>query len=106
MPDHLGICWPLDDSAREAARSWGRFYADLGDTRVPSRFRTPERSLAMLATEQLMMQNDKIVCPLKNRLQEPNPRRQQFEEYVRATGSLPPPAVSSESVKSPLSCEL
>ncbi|KAJ1944572.1 hypothetical protein EC988_005954 [Linderina pennispora] len=106
VPDHLGICWPLDDTAREAARSWGRFYADLGDTRVPSRFRTPDNSLAMLATEQLMMRNDKIVCPLKNRLQETNPKRQQFEEYVRATGSLPPPAVSSDFTKSPLRNEL
>ncbi|KAJ2082083.1 hypothetical protein H4R24_001881 [Coemansia sp. RSA 988] len=90
MPDDMGICWPLDDLDGASARSWGRFYADLGEVRVPTRFRVPQNSLSMLATEQLMMRNDKIVCPLKNRLQEVNPRRQSFEDYVRATGTVPP----------------
>ncbi|KAI9501663.1 hypothetical protein BX070DRAFT_236551 [Coemansia spiralis] len=107
LPDDMGICWPLDDVASEAASSWGRFYADLGGVRVPTRFRTPRHSLAMLATEQRMMCNDKIVCPLKNRLQEPNPRRQQFEDYIRETGTLPPPPpVSRNKPRSPLCSEI
>ncbi|KAJ2779199.1 hypothetical protein H4R18_004144 [Coemansia javaensis] len=91
IPDDMGVCWPLGGSPTDSARSWGRFYAELGQLRVPTRYRVPHRSLAMLATEQLMMRNDKIVCPLKNRLQESNPRRQAFEDYIRATGSIPPP---------------
>ncbi|KAJ2310019.1 hypothetical protein H4S02_009177 [Coemansia sp. RSA 2611] len=87
-PDDMGVCWPLDYGS---SRACGRFFADLGEVRVPSRFRVPQNSLAMLAGEQLMMRNDKIVCPLKNRLQEVNPRRQCFEDYVRATGAIPPP---------------
>lgn len=99
IEDVMGICWPLDNPFKyEDVRScWGRFYAELGDVRVPSRFRVPRHSLIKLATEQLMMQNDKIVCPLKNRLQEANPRRQQFEDYVREVGTLPPPPSSSSS---------
>ncbi|KAJ1799327.1 hypothetical protein LPJ59_001910 [Coemansia sp. RSA 2399] len=88
ISDEMSICWPLDDASRERTRSVGRFYTDLGGLHVPSRYRTPNRSLAMLATEQRMMVNDKIVCPLKNRLQEPNPGRQQFEDYIREIGSL------------------
>ncbi|KAJ2156168.1 hypothetical protein GGF46_005372 [Coemansia sp. RSA 552] len=94
-PDDMGVCWPLDAAAKEAAGSWGRFYADLGEARVPTRFRVPQHSLSMLASEQLMMRNDKIVCPLKNRLQEVNPRRQCFEDFVRATGTIPPPATDA-----------
>ncbi|KAJ2330384.1 hypothetical protein GGI00_003731 [Coemansia sp. RSA 2681] len=91
MADHAGTCWPLDAAAGDAAaRGWGRFYAELGGVRVPTRFRVPRHSLAMLAAEQLMMRNDKIVCPLKNRLQEPNPRRQRFEAHIHATGAVPP----------------
>ncbi|KAJ2548653.1 hypothetical protein GGH95_006393, partial [Coemansia sp. RSA 1836] len=90
MADHAGTCWPLDAAAGDAARGWGRFYAELGGVRVPTRFRVPRHSLAMLAAEQLMMRNDKIVCPLKNRLQEPNPRRQRFEAHIHATGTVPP----------------
>ncbi|KAJ2456379.1 hypothetical protein GGF42_003271 [Coemansia sp. RSA 2424] len=91
MADHAGTCWPLDAAAGDAAaRGWGRFYAELGGVRVPTRFRVPRHSLAMLACEQLMMRNDKIVCPLKNRLQEPNPRRQRFEAHIHATGTVPP----------------
>ncbi|PIA15311.1 hypothetical protein COEREDRAFT_82069 [Coemansia reversa NRRL 1564] len=99
VPDDMGICWPLDDLSSPSARSWGRFYAELGEVRIPTRFRVPQNSLFMLATEQLMMRNDKIVCPLKNRLQEANPRRQCFEDYVRATGTVPP----SPSTVKPLS---
>ncbi|KAJ2722269.1 hypothetical protein GGI07_003415 [Coemansia sp. Benny D115] len=91
LPDASGICWALtDQDAQDAAGSWGRFFASLGGVRVPTRFRTPQGSLAMLATEQLMMLNDKLVCPLRNRLQEPNPRRTAFEEHIRLTGALPP----------------
>ncbi|KAJ1965357.1 hypothetical protein GGI12_000835 [Dipsacomyces acuminosporus] len=106
LPDVLGICWPLDDAAKEAANSWGRFYAELGDVRVPTRFRSPLNSLAMLATEQLMMRNDKIVCPLKNRLLEANPRRQRFEDYIRTTGSIPPPGYAGELPASSLRNEV
>ncbi|KAJ1665993.1 hypothetical protein IW140_000581 [Coemansia sp. RSA 1813] len=107
MPDEMGICWPLDDASSERTNSWGRFYADLGGLRIPTRYRTPNRSLAMLATEQRMMLNDKIVCPLKNRLQEPNPRRQQFEDYIRETGSLPlPQSTCSSRPLSPLCSQL
>ncbi|KAJ2473995.1 hypothetical protein GGI02_000456 [Coemansia sp. RSA 2322] len=91
LADGMGTCWPLDAASADAARAWGRFYADLGGVRVPTRFRVPRHSLAMLAAEQLMMRNDKIVCPLKNRLHEPNPRRQRFEDHIAATGELPPP---------------
>ncbi|KAI8324998.1 hypothetical protein GQ54DRAFT_320176 [Martensiomyces pterosporus] len=106
MSDVLGICWPMDDAAREAAHNWGRFYADLGDVRVPTRFRVPQHSLTMLATEQLMMRNDKIICPLKNRLQEVNPRRQRFEDYIRSTGCIPPPAFAGDLPPSPLRHEI
>ncbi|KAJ2810184.1 hypothetical protein FBU31_008046, partial [Coemansia sp. 'formosensis'] len=60
IADHLGTCWPLDEASKDVSNSWGRFYADLGGVRVPTRFRVPRHSLAMLATEQLMMRNDKI----------------------------------------------
>ncbi|KAJ2745741.1 hypothetical protein GGI20_001911 [Coemansia sp. BCRC 34301] len=102
MTDHTGACWPLDDVSKDVARSWGRFYADLGGVRVPTRFRVPHHSLAMLATEQLMMRNDKIVCPLKNRLQEANPRRQLFEDYIHATGTIPVQARHARLHRSPL----
>ncbi|KAJ2610792.1 hypothetical protein H4S08_003451 [Coemansia sp. RSA 1365] len=105
VPDDMGICWPLDDLSNASAHSWGRFYAELGEVRIPTRFRVPQNSLSMLATEQLMMRNDKIVCPLKNRLQEANPRRQYFEDYVRATGSVPPPS-SAVKLLSPLRSEV
>ncbi|KAJ2802564.1 hypothetical protein H4R20_003232 [Coemansia guatemalensis] len=105
IPDDMGICWPLDDLTGASARSWGRFYADLGEVRVPTRFRVPQNSLSMLATEQLMMRNDKIVCPLKNRLQEVNPRRQCFEDYIRATGTVPP-SPSTVKPRSPLRSEV
>ncbi|KAJ2701823.1 hypothetical protein H4218_001207 [Coemansia sp. IMI 209128] len=102
ITDHMGTCWPLDEASKEAASSWGRFYADLGGVRVPTRFRVPRHSLAMLATEQLMMRNDKIVCPLKNRLQEANPRRQRFEDFINATGTIPLPAPPAKLRRSPL----
>ncbi|KAJ2664526.1 hypothetical protein IWW48_000779 [Coemansia sp. RSA 1200] len=107
MADELGVCWPLDEALSERAGSWGHFYAQLGDVRVPTRFRTPHQSLVMLATEQSMMASDKIVCPLKNRLQEPNPRRQLFEDHIRETGLLPPPLpTSSNRPRSPLCNQL
>ncbi|KAJ2706771.1 hypothetical protein FB645_001375 [Coemansia sp. IMI 203386] len=108
LPDAGGVCWALTDALHElATQSWNRFYASLGGVRVPTRYRTPRHSLNMLATEQLMMRNDKLICPLKNRLQEPNPRRQVFEEYIRATGTVPPPdSVSDRKIRSPLCNEL
>ncbi|KAJ2907573.1 hypothetical protein GGI21_003752 [Coemansia aciculifera] len=102
MADHEGTCWPLSEAAKDITRSWGRFYADLGSVRVPSRFRVPRHSLAMLASEQLMMRNDKIVCPLKNRLQEANPRRQLFEDYIHATGTIPAQSRTPKPRLSPL----
>ncbi|KAJ1821474.1 hypothetical protein LPJ56_001137, partial [Coemansia sp. RSA 2599] len=108
LPDVGGVCWALTDALHElATQSWSRFYASLGGVRVPTRYRTPLHSLTMLATEQLMMCNDKLICPLKNRLQEPNPRRQVFEEYIRATGTVPPPdSVADRKIRSPLCSEL
>ncbi|KAJ2777066.1 hypothetical protein GGI15_004628 [Coemansia interrupta] len=108
VPDVGGICWALSDALEELAKqSWTRFYASLGGVRVPTRFRTPEHSLNMLACEQLMMRNDKLICPLKNRTQEPNPRRQYFEEYIRTTGTVPPPdSVADRKACSPLRSEL
>ncbi|KAJ2695067.1 hypothetical protein GGH99_000341 [Coemansia sp. RSA 1285] len=107
MADELGVCWPLDEASSERAGSWGHFYAQLGDVRVPTRFRTPHQSLVMLATEQSMMASDKIVCPLKNRLQEPNPRRQLFEDHIRETGLLPPPLpTGTNRPRSPLCNQL
>ncbi|KAJ1717930.1 hypothetical protein LPJ61_007035, partial [Coemansia biformis] len=97
MADEMGICWPVGGAASDAACSWGRFYAELGEVRVPTRFRVPQHSLSKLATEQLMMRNDKIICPLKNRLQEANPRRQDFEDHIRATGTIPMPAARHRS---------
>ncbi|KAJ2630346.1 hypothetical protein H4R22_002737 [Coemansia sp. RSA 1290] len=93
-PDELGVCWPV---AGGCAREAPRFDAELGAVRVPPRFRVPQHSLAMLAGEQRMMRSDKIVCPLKNRLQEVNPRRQCFEDVVRATGAIPPPPAQEQS---------
>ncbi|KAJ2711566.1 hypothetical protein H4R19_003186 [Coemansia spiralis] len=104
LPDDMGICWPLGGTHSDAACAWGRFYAELGEMRIPTRFRTPQHSLAKLATEQLMMRNDKIVCPLKNRLQEPNPRRLAFEDHIRATGIILPPTVATRHC-SPLRSE-
>ncbi|KAJ2391139.1 hypothetical protein GGI05_003027 [Coemansia sp. RSA 2603] len=108
VPDVGGICWALSDALEELAKqSWTRFYASLGGVRVPTRFRTPEHSLNMLACEQLMMQNDKLICPLKNRTQEPNPRRQQFEEFIRTTGTVPQPdSAADRKACSPLRSEL
>ncbi|KAJ1721246.1 hypothetical protein LPJ53_004203 [Coemansia erecta] len=108
VPDVGGICWALSDALEELAKqSWTRFYASLGGVRVPTRFRTPEHSLNMLACEQLMMRNDKLICPLKNRTQEPNPRRQLFEEFIRATGTVPPPdSAADRKACSPLRSEL
>ncbi|KAJ2736798.1 hypothetical protein IW152_000552 [Coemansia sp. BCRC 34962] len=102
IADHMGTCWPLDEATKEVASSWGRFYADLGGVRVPTRFRVPRHSLAMLATEQLMMRNDKIICPLKNRLQEANPRRQRFEDFISATGTIPVQMPPTKLRRSPL----
>ncbi|KAJ2243307.1 hypothetical protein GGI13_006649 [Coemansia sp. RSA 455] len=102
ITDHLGTCWPLDEASKDVASGWGRFYAELGGVRVPTRFRVPLHSLAMLATEQLMMRNDKIVCPLKNRLQEANPRRQRFEDYINATGTIPLQVPPTKLRRSPL----
>ncbi|KAJ2453240.1 hypothetical protein EV183_002394 [Coemansia sp. RSA 2336] len=93
-PDELGVCWPV---AGGGAREAPRFDAELGAVRVPPRFRVPQHSLAMLAGEQRMMRSDKIVCPLKNRLQEVNPRRQGFEDVVRATGAIPAPPAAQPS---------
>ncbi|KAJ2341984.1 hypothetical protein IWW50_005918 [Coemansia erecta] len=93
-PDTQGVCWPLGAAAGARAHV-GSFFADLGEVRVPSRFRVPQHSLGMLACEQRMVGSDKIVCPLKNRLQEVNPRRQAFEDYVRATGCIPPPPAAA-----------
>ncbi|KAJ2887835.1 hypothetical protein FB639_001046 [Coemansia asiatica] len=108
LPDVGGVCWALTEALHElSTQSWSRFYASLGGVRVPTRYRTPRHSLNMLATEQLMMCNDKLVCPLKNRVQEPNPRRQVFEEYIRTTGTLPPPdSVADRKIRSPLCNEL
>ncbi|KAJ2482275.1 hypothetical protein IWW56_001180 [Coemansia sp. RSA 2131] len=92
--DALGVCWPLRGAC---TRTGSGFYALLGEVRVPSRFRVPSRSLMMLASEQRMVASDKIVCPLKNRLQEVNPKRQGFEDYVRATGCIPPIPVRQHS---------
>ncbi|KAJ2876381.1 hypothetical protein GGH93_000790 [Coemansia aciculifera] len=102
ITDHLGTCWPLDEASKDITSGWGRFYADLGGVRVPTRFRVPRHSLTMLATEQLMMHNDKIVCPLKNRLQEANPRRQRFEDYINATGTIPLQVPPTKLRRSPL----
>ncbi|KAI7830994.1 hypothetical protein BX661DRAFT_197534 [Kickxella alabastrina] len=76
VADATGMCWSLD-AGDDAASAWGQFYASLGGVRIPTRFR------------QLMMRNDKLRCPLKNRLVEPNPRRLAFEDHIRATGSVP-----------------
>ncbi|KAJ2165332.1 hypothetical protein IW139_003144 [Coemansia sp. RSA 353] len=92
--DALGVCWPLRGAC---TRTGSGFYALLGEVRVPSRFRVPSHSLMMLASEQRMVASDKIVCPLKNRLQEVNPKRQGFEDYVRATGCIPPVPVRQHS---------
>ncbi|KAJ2503025.1 hypothetical protein GGH96_000624 [Coemansia sp. RSA 1972] len=92
--DALGVCWPLHGACTQTGSG---FYALLGEVRVPSRFRVPSHSLMMLASEQRMVASDKIVCPLKNRLQEVNPKRQGFEDYVRATGCIPPVPVRLHS---------
>ncbi|KAJ1679086.1 hypothetical protein EV182_002757 [Spiromyces aspiralis] len=98
LDDPYHICWPLDPV--EKARSVEAIRRATPCVRIPPRYRST--SLKPLAIEYRMMKANKIVCPLKNRLNTLNPRRMTFEIALRERGEL----VVFSPKKSPLSTEI
>ncbi|KAJ1913013.1 hypothetical protein H4219_005384 [Mycoemilia scoparia] len=79
LDDMYDMCWPLDPAEKAAVAEEAR--KSMPQVQIPPRYRGA--SLQPLATEQLMMKEGKIICPLKNRLARANTRRIAFEVALR-----------------------